>query len=157
MSGNNPISPDHYKQGDTELKEIFQISLSREELRGSFKTHIWEYVYRHPEKNGIEDLRKALWFLDHWIADEKTYINISDDDDDVLLTKLQFIQDIEIMERIHRPNQLRGYFQLSIEILLNKNEKKGGLKDLYRARSHLDRLILNEEIWLENKQYGEAV
>tara|TARA_R110000764_G_scaffold135705_1_gene223673 strand:+ start:219 stop:533 length:315 start_codon:yes stop_codon:yes gene_type:complete len=57
--------PAHYAQGDIEC--IDAIKSAVEGLRGfdAYGTGtVIKYVWRHANKNGVEDLRKARWFLD---------------------------------------------------------------------------------------------
>ncbi len=61
--------PNHY-QSDSGLEVIDVIDAFTENLTGSqaFDTgNIIKYVCRWHEKNGVEDLKKARWYLDHLI------------------------------------------------------------------------------------------
>lgn len=52
----NPINPSHYK-GDTVMRIIEDFSLN-------FRIgNVVKYCLRAKEKNGVEDLKKALWYL----------------------------------------------------------------------------------------------
>jgi len=65
--------PAHYAQGDIEC--IDAIKSAVKDLRGfdAYGTGtVIKYVWRHKYKNGSEDLRKARWFLDVMIEEEKT-------------------------------------------------------------------------------------
>ncbi len=53
---NDPITPLHYK-GDYVMRIIDAWSLS------FGLGNVLKYVLRHQEKNGLEDLKKALWYL----------------------------------------------------------------------------------------------
>ena len=61
----NAISPLHYKQGDIEVIDYI-LDQSFDYLEGN----IIKYVSRYKNKNGIEDLRKARWYLDRLIKEE---------------------------------------------------------------------------------------
>lgn len=57
--------PAHYAQGDIECIDAIRSAVK--ELKGfdAYGTGtVIKYVWRHAHKNGVEDLRKARWFLD---------------------------------------------------------------------------------------------
>ena len=60
----DPINPDHYKLNGVELIDILRSVLTPEEYKGLLKGSIYQYLFRYERKNGIEDLKKALWYLD---------------------------------------------------------------------------------------------
>ena len=47
----------------------FIFNLSRDEYRGFLKGNAMKYLWRYRLKNGVEDLRKAHWYLDRLIVD----------------------------------------------------------------------------------------
>lgn len=60
--------PDHYKSGKMEVIDVI------EEFTKDFKGtlafdlgNVIKYVCRCKKKNGVEDLKKARWYLDHAI------------------------------------------------------------------------------------------
>ena len=57
------INPPHYKTGLVECIEAIESSLSPEEFKGYLKASIIKYLWRYEQKNGLEDLQKADWFL----------------------------------------------------------------------------------------------
>jgi len=60
------INPDHYK-GNIETFDYLKDKLSPEELVGFCKGNIIKYVTRESKKCGVEDLKKAKWYLDKLI------------------------------------------------------------------------------------------
>lgn len=66
--GDNVNSPEHYKQGKIEVIEAVEGLLTEEELSGYFVGNIIKYISRYKAKNGIEDLRKAQWYLNRLIG-----------------------------------------------------------------------------------------
>jgi len=52
------INPDHYKRGDIEVID-FILDQNFNYLEGN----IIKYVSRYKDKNGLEDLKKAQWYL----------------------------------------------------------------------------------------------
>jgi hypothetical protein len=62
------VNPNHYKKGNIEC--IDAIESATINLKGSdsyYIGNIIKYIWRFSEKNGIEDLRKAKWYLDKYI------------------------------------------------------------------------------------------
>tara|TARA_R110002167_G_scaffold225145_1_gene430520 strand:+ start:97 stop:324 length:228 start_codon:yes stop_codon:yes gene_type:complete len=59
------ISPDYYKRGNIEVTD-FIIDQSMSFLEGN----IVKYLVRYKEKSGIEDLRKARWYLEKLIQEQ---------------------------------------------------------------------------------------
>tara|TARA_R100000789_G_scaffold1627_2_gene4942 strand:- start:342 stop:569 length:228 start_codon:yes stop_codon:yes gene_type:complete len=61
----NIISPDYYKRGNIEVTD-FILDQSMSFLEGN----VVKYLVRHKEKSGINDLRKARWYLDKLIEEQ---------------------------------------------------------------------------------------
>jgi len=70
-----PVEPDHvnrprhYTQGKIEC--IDAIDAATEGLNGTsafYVAQVMKYIWRHQHKNGVEDLRKARWYLDRLIS-----------------------------------------------------------------------------------------
>ena len=59
--------PAHYNQGSIECIEAMEIVLTPEEFRGFLKGNAIKYLWREENKGGIEDLRKAKWYIDRLI------------------------------------------------------------------------------------------
>lgn len=64
---NDSINPSHYVFGGIETIEYLKAKLTPEEYRGFLKGNVLKYVSREAEKNGLEDLKKAKWYLDKLI------------------------------------------------------------------------------------------
>ena len=60
------INPNHYKQGNIEVID-FILDQDMDYLTAS----ITKYICRWRFKNGIEDLKKARWFLDKLIEQQE--------------------------------------------------------------------------------------
>ncbi len=56
-------SPDHYRTGDVECIEAIKASMTMNEFLGYLRGNVQKYIWRYREKNGVEDLRKAEWYL----------------------------------------------------------------------------------------------
>ena len=63
-------SPIHYADtnGGIECIEAIEASMSMEEFKGFLKGNVQKYVWRYAQKNGVEDLKKAKWYLERLIA-----------------------------------------------------------------------------------------
>lgn len=59
--------PNHYNQGGIEVIDFMKQYMSEEELTGFAIGNVIKYVARYRHKNGIEDLKKAKWYLDYAI------------------------------------------------------------------------------------------
>ena len=62
MDENKAINPQHYKQGNIEVID-FILDQKVSYLEGN----IIKYVSRYKYKNGLEDLKKAQWYLERLI------------------------------------------------------------------------------------------
>ena len=63
LVGDNVDHPSHYGNGSIECIEYLEDFLSREEFIGYLRGNIGKYMHRWRYKNGLEDLRKAEWYL----------------------------------------------------------------------------------------------
>lgn len=78
---NDPVEPNHYRS-----KKYECIEFSRHmpfNLGNAFK-----YVWRYTDKNGIEDLDKAAWYIKDYLANNKLKDVISGEEYTVLMDKL---------------------------------------------------------------------
>lgn len=66
-------SPSHYTNNDggIECIEAIEASLSLEAFKGFLKGNAMKYLWRYDRKNGVEDLKKAEWYLDRLVAIEE--------------------------------------------------------------------------------------
>ena len=77
----NTLNPDHYQQGEIEVID-FILDQKMDYLTAS----VQKYLARWRFKNGIDDLRKARWFLDKLIeqqvenADKDNKLNLDNSD-----------------------------------------------------------------------------
>lgn len=65
----NVNNPSHYGQGKIEAIEYIKDSLSKEEYIGYLRGNIAKYLHRWRYKNGLEDLKKAQWYLERLIEE----------------------------------------------------------------------------------------
>ena len=56
-------SPSHYKQFSREVIDTMQGMSTPEEFKGHLKLTAVKYLSRYQGKNGVEDLDKAIWYI----------------------------------------------------------------------------------------------
>lgn len=59
----DPVKPNHYRQGKTDLFETWYLAYPFNEFRAIMKSHIAKYLHRYQDKNGTEDLDKASYCI----------------------------------------------------------------------------------------------
>ena len=66
----DPVNhPAHYTQGGIECIEAIKASMTASEYRGYLKGNAMKYMWRYQHKGGVEDLKKARWYLDRLISE----------------------------------------------------------------------------------------
>ena len=65
----NVNQPSHYLKGGMECIDVIKAQLTKEQYQGYLYGNVLKYMWRWPEKNGIEDLRKAAHYL-MWLQEE---------------------------------------------------------------------------------------
>lgn len=63
----NVNKPAHYNQSGIECIAAIEASMSNEQFCGYLKGNIMKYMWRYEDKNKIEDLKKAQWYLNKLI------------------------------------------------------------------------------------------
>lgn len=64
----NVNHPAHYTSTKIETIEIIQDKLTPEAFEGFCIGNVLKYLTRYRQKNGVEDLKKARWYLDKIIS-----------------------------------------------------------------------------------------
>jgi hypothetical protein len=64
----DPINPSHYKQGGIECIEAMKVALGGG-FFGYLRGNAIKYLWRYDKKNGVEDLKKARWYLDRLVKE----------------------------------------------------------------------------------------
>lgn len=59
--------PKHYETGRFECIEVIRETQGCEALKNFCICNAFKYLYRHNRKNGIEDVKKAKWYVDKYI------------------------------------------------------------------------------------------
>lgn len=64
--------PSHYETGTIECFDVILETQGTEAAMDFCICNAMKYIYRHRNKNGIEDIRKAKWYIDKFLnlADE---------------------------------------------------------------------------------------
>lgn len=61
---NDPIKPNYYHTGNIDVIRFSEENFSKEEQRGFYRINILKYVSRYHKKNGLEDLKKAQFYIE---------------------------------------------------------------------------------------------
>ena len=59
--------PPHYANQGVECIDYIEQQLTPEGFRGYLLGNITKYLHRHTYKNGLEDLKKAQWYLNKYV------------------------------------------------------------------------------------------
>jgi len=70
LSTYDAINPSHYKDNGIECIEYIKERLPNDAFLGYLNGNVIKYTHRWKDKNGIEDLRKARWYLDRLIEEQ---------------------------------------------------------------------------------------
>jgi hypothetical protein len=66
------VNPNHYKQGPVEaIDAIESATINKKGLVAVCTANVIKYLWRCEDKNGLEDLYKAKWYLDKLIAEKE--------------------------------------------------------------------------------------
>lgn len=60
-------SPSHYTQASMETIDVIENSIPHEHFCGYLRGNILKYMLRYEYKHGIQDLKKAQWYLNRLI------------------------------------------------------------------------------------------
>lgn len=67
----NPVDhPSHYTQGDIECIDALESALGPEGFKGYCKGCAMKYLWRTDYKGELEDLQKAVWYINRIISTE---------------------------------------------------------------------------------------
>lgn len=66
----NVNNPKHYNQGNIECIECIKAAVTNKVGIEAFcVANIIKYLFRYEEKNGVEDVRKAKWYLERLLKE----------------------------------------------------------------------------------------
>ena len=63
----NVNHPSHYETGKIECIDVMLETQGEESVKAFCICIALKYLYRHKRKNGVEDVRKAKWYLDKYL------------------------------------------------------------------------------------------
>jgi hypothetical protein len=63
----NVNHPSHYETGKFECIEVMIETQGVEAVRDFCLCNAFKYLYRHNGKNGVEDIKKAKWYIDKYL------------------------------------------------------------------------------------------
>jgi len=67
VDGDAVNAPAHYQGDKMQCIDAMEAMLTQDEFRGYLRGNVFKYQWRFREKGGVEDLRKARWYLDRLI------------------------------------------------------------------------------------------
>lgn len=70
--GNAVNHPDHYNQNGYECIDIMLATQGIDAVKSFCLCNAFKYIYRHREKNHVEDIKKAIWYLNKFIELEES-------------------------------------------------------------------------------------
>ena len=68
LSEDKVNNPSHYNKGEIECIDAIAAALTLDELKGFVRGNVIKYLWRVEHKGGLEDLKKARWYLDYLIS-----------------------------------------------------------------------------------------
>lgn len=60
-------NPEHYCSGGIECIDAMEAAFGTEAVQAFCECNAFKYLFRHRKKNGIEDLKKARWYITKYI------------------------------------------------------------------------------------------
>ena len=70
--------PSHYESGKYECIDVMAETQGEDAVLNFCLCNAFKYLYRHKNKNGIEDVKKAKWYLDKYIQIKEGEDNADD-------------------------------------------------------------------------------
>lgn len=67
MIPDNVNHPSHYETGSFECIDVMLETQGMEATLSFCTCNAFKYLYRHKNKNGLEDIKKANWYLNKYI------------------------------------------------------------------------------------------
>ena len=73
---NKPVDnvnhPSHYETGKFECIDVMLETQGKEAVKDFCVCNAFKYLYRHGNKNGLEDIKKAIWYLNKFVELEES-------------------------------------------------------------------------------------
>ena len=67
MTKDNVNHPSHYETGKFECIDVMLETQGIEAVKDFCLCNAFKYIYRTRNKNGIEDVKKAIWYLNKYV------------------------------------------------------------------------------------------
>ena len=64
---NDAINPSHYQTGKYECIDVMIEAIGKDAVMGFCVCNAFKYIYRNGRKNGLEDIKKAQWYINKYI------------------------------------------------------------------------------------------
>ena len=74
IKNDNVNHPSHYETGKYQCIDVMEETQGKEAVKDFCICNAFKYIYRHRKKNGLEDVKKAVWYLNK-------YIELSEEDE----------------------------------------------------------------------------
>ena len=71
LTGDNVNHPSHYETGKFECFDVMKEALGDDSVKDFCIANAFKYIYRHKRKNGVEDIKKAKWYIDKYLELEE--------------------------------------------------------------------------------------
>lgn len=72
LTGDNVNHPSHYETGKFECFDVMREALGDNVVKDFCIANTFKYIYRHKRKNGVEDIKKAKWYIDKYLELEES-------------------------------------------------------------------------------------
>lgn len=59
--------PSHYETGKFECIDVMLETQGKEAVQSFCLCNAFKYLYRHKNKNGVEDIKKAAWYINKYL------------------------------------------------------------------------------------------
>jgi hypothetical protein len=63
--------PSHYETNGIECIDAMKAAQGVDAVRDFCICNAFKYIWRHKHKNGAEDIKKAVWYLNKWLELER--------------------------------------------------------------------------------------
>lgn len=64
--------PCHYQTGKYDCIEVMEEALGKEAVKDFCLCNAFKYIYRHKRKNGLEDIKKAQYYINKYVEMEES-------------------------------------------------------------------------------------
>lgn len=61
------VDPAHYRTGNFECIDVMLETQGKRATQDFCLLNAFKYIYRHDKKNGVEDIKKAQWYIDKYL------------------------------------------------------------------------------------------